>query len=188
MPLTDDDTKVVAARVLVELDRRRHRRIVTAMAVLSAVFSMLVYIITQVRGTQETQETQQEDIEVVTERVDEVTRRPYVEGLATDFSEAARLVITGDAFGSDAGTVELFYMVNLDVEELMREESTGEMQTQTLYLRGESIEQWTDDQIVVSTTKQERQSLLEHVGKRDFGNMIPYIRVVRADERRSNIW
>lgn len=173
MPLTDDDTRVVAARVLVEIDRRKHRRIVTAMAVLSAMFSMLAYIVTQVQGTRENRENQQEDIEVVAEQIDELAQRPYVERLATNFSEAARLVIIGNAFGSDAGTVELFYMVNPDVEELMGEESTGEMQTQTLYLRDESIEQWTDDRIIVSTTEQERQSLLEHVGKCDFESMIP---------------
>lgn len=167
MPLTESDTKAVVALVLVELSKRRQRRIVTAMAVLSAMASIPVYVLTQVK---------------------ELKQRPYVAGLATDFEQAKRLVIVGTAFGSDAGSVELFYKVNTDVEELIGEESTGETRTQTLYLSGESIEQWTDDQIIVSTTEHERQSLLDRVGKRDFENMIPYIRVVRADGARSSVW
>lgn len=178
MPLTDSDTKAVVALVLVELSKRRQRRIVTAMAVLSAMASIPVYVLTQVWETTENQGV----------TIEELRQRPYVAGLATDFHQADRLVIVGTAFGLDAGSVELFYKVNTDVEELMGEESTGETRTQTLYLSGESIEQWTDDQIIVSTTEHERQSLLDRVGKRDFENMIPYIRVVRADGARSSVW
>ena len=75
MPLTDSDTKAVVALVLVELSKRRQRRIVTAMAVLSAMASIPVYVLTQVWETTENQGV----------TIEELRQRPYVAGLVSRY-------------------------------------------------------------------------------------------------------
>ena len=61
--------------------------------------------------------------------------------------------------------------------------------TRTIVLEGEQIQQWTENEIIVTTTPAQRAALLSDAGNaRDFNALTPYIRVVTADGRRSNLW
>ena len=185
--LTDEDTKVIVPRVLAELDRRRRKRIATAVTMAFATLSAAASIQTcflRERVTEVVSQRVQETTEPIQETTNELAQRPYVAGLTTEFFEADRLVIVGTAFGNATGSIELFYKKVPSGGE----EPTGETRTQTLYLAGESIEQWTDEEIIVRTTEQERQRMLDRVGEPDFSDMIPYIRVVREDGTRSSVW
>ena len=182
VPLTDADTNVVVERVLIELRKRRLKWIATALAMLSAGASMQTCFLNE-KVMELVVQRVQETTEPIQETTEELAQRPYVEGLDSEWFQADRLVIIGTAFGSVAGSIELFYKVPN-----VGEESTGETRTPTLYLSDESIERWTDDEIIVRTTEQERQRLLERVNEPDFTEMIPYIRVVRADRTRSSVW
>lgn len=187
MPLTDGDMKNVTMHVLAEISKRRRRWVMMALAVLTAVASIQACIFNQ-RMAELVDQRVQETTEPIQEATDELAQRPYVAGLDTEFSQADRLVIDGTAFGSEAGSIELFYKVIPSIGVPTEDGSLGETRTQTLYLRGESIEQWTDEEIIVRTTEQERQRMLERVGEPDFADMVPYIRVVRADHTRSSVW
>ena len=103
---------------------------------------------------------------------------PFVESLTTPFAEAERLTIAGRAFGPSAGAegrVELFYR-------------SDRVDTRTAVLRGQQIQRWTDSEITVATTSTQRTEFLTDVGASTFDNLTPYIRVVTADGRRSNLW
>ncbi len=156
---------------------------ITAMlAMLSAGASIQTCFLNE-RVTEIVGQSVQETTDPIRVTTEELAQRPYVEGLETEWSQADRLVIVGTAFGSDAGSIELFYkLVNIESG------STRETRSPTLYLSGESIERWTDDEIIVTTTEEERRTLLAPVGELDFEYMTPYIRVVRADRTRSSVW
>jgi hypothetical protein len=116
------------------------------------------------------------------------SQRPYVDGLETEFSQAERLVITGTAFGSSRGSVELFYKLSISNSPAGDTASTAETRTATITLRDERIEEWTESQIIVTTALGQRQVFLDSVGADDFAELIPYIRVVTVDGRRSPLW
>ena len=110
--------------------------------------------------------------------VQEYEETPYIARLATAFSQAGRLTIMGRAFGDSPGgqaRVELFYRGD-----------TGD--TSTVVLRGQQVAEWTNRQITVTTTEEQRSLLLTEANAQGFGELTPYIRVVTADGRRSNLW
>ena len=187
MALSNAEMAAVVMDVLKELRKRRRKRIAAVstmtFAALSAGASIQTCFLNE-RVTEVVAQRVQETTEPIQETTEELARRPYVEGLETEFSQAERLVIVGTAFGSDPGSIELFYKKAPNVGE----ELTGETRTPTLYLPGESIDRWTDDEIVVMTIEEERQRMLDRVDEPDFADMIPYIRVVRADGTRSSVW
>ena len=115
-------------------------------------------------------------------------QRPYVDGLETEFSQAERLVISGTAFGSALGSVELFYKRSISDAFGTVDNLTEETRSATITLRDEQIEEWEENRIIVRTTMNQRDVFLESVGAEDFGGLIPYIRVVTADGRRSPLW
>lgn len=115
-------------------------------------------------------------------------QRPFVDGLETEFSQANRLVITGTAFGSERGGVELFYKRSISDSLAGDADVTGETRSATITLQNERIEQWTKTQIIVTTTPEQRAVLLESIGADGFEGLIPYIRIATADGRRSPVW
>ena len=130
-----------------------------------------------------------ENLDVLDGQVEILTERPYIEGLETLFEEAERLIIVGRAFGESPGSVELFYELPISdsFEDEMNERASQNRST-TITLRGDRIEDWTETQILVNTTPGQRRVLLASIGAEDFTNLIPYLRVVTADRRRSNLW
>lgn len=117
----------------------------------------------------------------------EVSQRPYINNLATPFAQAQRLVIEGTAFGSSPGSVELYYRASAGTALDDQDQRTG-TQTVTMILQGERIEEWTESEIIVTTTQAQRRQLLESIGASNFGNLVPYIRVVTAGRQRSPVW
>ena len=185
--LTSNEVNEIVLQVMAAIARRRRKRIgkavTMALAALSAGASIQTCFLSE-RVEEYADQRIQETTEPIQEATEELARRPYVAGLDTDFSQADRLIIVGTAFGAAAGSIELFYKKVPSGGE----EPTGETRTPTLYLAGESIEQWADEEIIVRTTEQERQGMLDRVDEPDFADMIPYIRVVRADGTRSAVW
>ena len=110
--------------------------------------------------------------------VQQYEETPFVAGLTTPYSQAGRLTIAGRAFGDSPGglaRVELFYR-------------SGTEDTSTIILQGEQVAGWTDGEITVTTTAEQRSALLAETSAQDFGALTPYIRVMTADGRRSNLW
>ena len=110
--------------------------------------------------------------------VQQYEETPFVARLTTAYSQAERLTIVGRAFGDSPGElarVELFYR-------------SGTEDTSTIVLQGEQVAEWTDREITVTTTPEQRGSLLAEASAQDFGELTPYIRVVTADGQRSNLW
>lgn len=178
MPLTDNEMRIVELLVQNEIRKGWRRRIAMALAIFSAAMGACTYYLGYVA-----QETERGVEEFVQEATDELLDRPYVNGLDSDWSVADRLVIDGSAFGSIPGRVELYYKVFG-----LGGDGTGETRTPTLSLSDESIELWTENMIIVTTTEEQRRVLLDRVDEPDFADLTPYIRVVRADLTRSPVW
>ena len=117
--------------------------------------------------------------------VEGYAERPYVDRLETPFVNADSLVIRGSAFGDSPGWVELFYKRTI-LEEA--DSDPRPTRSATVTLTGSSIEDWTDERIIVNTTEEQRAIILESMDATDFQDLVPYIRVRTADNRRSPLW
>lgn len=108
--------------------------------------------------------------------------RPYIDGLGVS-SDEHELIIEGTAFGL-SGRVELFYkLVFTDAVDC------SETRTPTITLYGDRIRSWTETEIVVTTTAEQRLVFRTSVcNAENFENLVPYLRVVTDDGRRSPVW
>lgn len=118
--------------------------------------------------------------------VEQVADRPYIDGLATEFGEVDRLVINGTAFGENAGSVELFYKRSVFGEDVQG--AAGDSRSITITLVQERIESWREDQIIVTTTPAQQRALLASMELNTFDDLVPYIRIITAERRRSPLW
>ena len=82
----------------------------------------------------------------------------------------------------------MFYKLSISDNPAVGTFSTAETRTATITLRDERIEEWTESQIIVTTTPGQRQVFLDSVGADDFAELIPYIRIVTVDGSRSPLW
>ena len=109
--------------------------------------------------------------------------RPYIDGLGAS-SDEHELIIEGTAFGSLPGRVELFYKL-VFTDDL----GCNETRTPTITLDGDRIRSWTETEIVVTTIDEQRNVFRKSVcNADDFDNLVPYLRVVTNDRRRSPVW
>ncbi len=131
------------------------------------------------RVTQDDKEEQSDTEGQDTNALALISEGPIIFGLDTEFDEASRLEIIGTGFGSEKGSVELYYKVFLE-----------DAETRPVTLRGEQITEWTDTRITAMTNGDQRVQMLGSLenGRENFEGLIPYIMITTADMRVSPLW
>lgn len=179
-PLSDRDyQELVAFRVRESL--RADRRWVVRMLITALV--AVAGSIMAAWNANQAANSASEDATSANVAVETFEARPYIDGLDGS-SDEQELIIEGTAFGLLPGRVELFYKLSL-VDDV----NCDETRTPTITLDGDRIRSWTETEIVVTTTDEQRLVFRTGVcNAEDFNNLVPYLRVVTNDGRRSPVW
>lgn len=184
--LSDRDMELIVRRVMEEI---RRQRVLARRWRIGLVATLVTALVASVAAMINEVEMLGHGVRGVQERVDVVEDRPYIEGMATPFNDAEHLVINGSAFGDEPGFVELFYKRTIvEIIPGAAQLDPGATRSPTVILSGDLVVSWTDEQIAVNTTPDQRRVILDRLRAEGFEDLIPYVRVVTAAGRRSSLW
>lgn len=191
--LSDRDMELIVRRVTAEIQRQRvltrRWRMGLSATLIAAVIATGASLYRELLSLYGQIQSVDRGVIAVEARVDNVERRPYIEGLGTPPSDPERLVINGSAFGDTPGFVELFYKrIIAEVMADVAPPDPGATRSPTIILSDDLVTSWTDEQITVETSAEQRRVILEGLGVQGFRHLQPFVRVVTATGRRSPAW
>ena len=191
--LSDRDMELIVRRITAEINRQRMAarrwRIGLVATLIAALLATVGSLYTEVLSLDGAIQVLNRGVDAVENRVDAVEARPYIQAVATPAGDPGRLVIDGSAFGDTPGFVELFYKrIIAEVVSDLVPTGPGGTRSPTVILSDDLVVSWTDEQITVQTSAEQRRVILDGLAARGFRDLQPFVRVVTEGGLRSAPW
>ena len=134
-----------------------------------------------------------QDYSGLSEDVEPFSARPYIDGISSAYSDLDEIIVNGTHFGTVPGSVEIYYKRRSDGTSAAGTPATvgttsARTRSDTITFEGTQISSWIDQQIIVTPTPSQRNTFLTSIQADNFESLVPYIRVVIPDGRRSPVW